>query len=222
MSVFLLAAGAITALLIALAVRRRDRLKDSHNPAIRKVVDAIAVLSVVSVLLYLGSQFYANGQAGTMRKAQLQHNVLQDLLKFQNELLLNHATLIKHSATIYNYSEYERAISPLTDAGLAIPSWETLAGEIHRSELQESKAAFDRLQKIALEVIFQTVASPNLVPLPLSDWATKTLTIKFLDLPQYTNAYRVTPEVLAYAELTGRAIGAVIGGAYVTATTLSK
>jgi hypothetical protein len=222
MSVVVLMATVIVTLLIALAVGYKEKLKDGHNTAVRKAIFAIAVLSVIGVLLHGVNQFMANRQAGHMRKAQLQHTVLQNLLGFQNELAHNYMTLIKHSATIYNYSEYERVRSSLNGAGHTIPAWETKVNETFRSELRESQAAFDRLQKISLEVLIQAAAYPTLVPLPLSQWATKTLSAKFSDLPQLINAYHETPEVLEYATLVGRAVGAVIGGAYATAETLSQ
>jgi hypothetical protein len=100
MSVVLLVAGCIVMLLTGLAIRHRDQLKDGHNAAVRKAINAIAVLCVFAVVLHLAYQFNANRQGRTIRTAQLQHTVLQNLLAFQIELMDSVWLLMKHSATI--------------------------------------------------------------------------------------------------------------------------
>ena len=134
----------------------------------------------------------------------------------------SYALLLKHAPTVYNYQAWEDVRSSENRLAHIIPPWETYASETLRLELQESKAAFDRLQKISREVLMQAAAYPALVPLPLYQWASKTLAVKFSDVPQLITPYHEKSEALEYATLLGRAVGAVIGGAHVTAETLSQ
>ena len=161
MSGVLLWVSAIAAVIGVFASWFKERLKDGHNSRVRKAILIIAAASIVVVVLAAFNQYNAKRQAVTIRQAQLQLTVLQNLSVFRIEMLDSFWVLLKYSDTVYNYLEFEGARSSLNSLGHRLPAWEASASEIDRSELQESKAAFDRLQKIAREVLIQGVNISN-------------------------------------------------------------
>jgi hypothetical protein len=167
-----------------------------------------AICSVLVVVLAGTNQYISSKQSAALRSTQLQLSVLQDLSRYRVDMADAYMWLILHSEVTYNFVSYEQTREGIA---AAIPQWETVASEPLRQELKESKSAFERLQKIAREVLKQAATYPNAVPEPLTEWATTTLSLHFNNVPQVINTYLNSAESQKYAQLIGRAIGVVTG-----------
>ena len=222
MSEALLAFSAISALSSVFAAWHRDRLKDGHNVPVLKAIRIWAGTSLMVVLLAALNQYDTHKQAAALRSAQLRLNVLQSLSSYRVEVLDNYVSLLLHSTTTKNYLAYEASRTSTSAAATIVPNWSAVASDSLRSELNESKAAFDRLQRISREVLMQATTYPTQIPEPLAQWATVTLALKFSDLPSVIDPYHEAPRSVHYAKLTGLAIGAVTGETKNAAEAIAK
>jgi hypothetical protein len=222
LSVALLVLSAISAVVAGLTSWRKDRLKDGHNPRVLTSIRISATASLLAVVLGFVNQYHARRQADELRTAQMHLSVLTSLSGYRVDMLDDYAWLLSHSATTKNYFSYEAARRSSVDAALAVPDWGARVAESDRLELSKSKSAFDHLQKIARDVLITAATYPNMVPEPLTDWATTTLAIKFSDLPQVVDAYHVTPESVRYAHLIGQAVGSITGGMTSSADVITR
>jgi hypothetical protein len=219
MSLALLIASCLAAVLVAFASWYKDRAKDGQNVKVLRASNLGVICSVLVVVLAGSNQYSSSKQSAALRSAQLQLSVLQDLSRYRVEMVDTYIWLLLHSTVIYNFVGYEQAREGIA---APIPHWETVASEPLRQELKEAKSTFERLQKIAREVLMQAATYPTAVPEPLTEWATTTLSLHFNNLPQVINGYSNTAESQKYAELIGRAVGAVTGQAAIKALQVSQ
>lgn len=222
MATTLLIASIIASLVAGFAIWRRDRIKDGHNVQVLHAIRLSAVLSLVVTVLAGANQYYSAKQAAALRTAQLRLSVLQGLSSYRIEMLDHYWALVMHSVVTSNYANLEAAKSSSPGAAAAIAGLEAGASDTWREELKDSKAAFERLQKISREVLIQSATYPGMVPDSLVKWAETTLALKFADVPKVANAYHVTPEVQQYASLLGLAVGSVTGEVAGTAEKIAQ
>ena len=219
MSLTLLIASCVAAVLVAFATWRKDYAKDGHNVKVLRASNLGAICSVLVVVLAGTNQYVSSKQRAALRSTQLQLSVLQDLSRYRVEMLDAYMFLLFHPDITYNYvnleQERERNVVPM-------PPWETLVNESDRQELKEAKSAFDRLQKIAREVLMQAATYSNAVPERLTEWATTTLSLHFNNVPQVINGDPNRAEALEYGELISRALRAVTGQTAIKAGEVSQ
>jgi hypothetical protein len=201
----------VVAVVVICAKRHIDRIKDGHNVKLRHAIDIYALFSIFAVVVALFIQYNSSKRATELRVAQTRLSVLEGLSSYHFEMLDSYFFLLLHSAVTYNFASFEAARNENAGASAASPQWESLVSESLRQELKESRAAFERLQKVSRQVLLQADIHPSIVPKPLIQWAQETLTMQFTDVARIVNLYQVTPESQTYVRLLGQAIGVVIG-----------
>lgn len=139
----------IASLAAGIATWWREQIKDGHNIKVRHAIQINATLSLIVVLLASANQYYFTKQTAALHAAQLRFSILQELSSYRIEMLDNYWALVMRSAVTGNYASLEAARNSSSGAAVVIESLEAKANESWRAELKESRAAFERLQKIS-------------------------------------------------------------------------
>jgi len=167
-----------------------------------------AALIAISVLGYI-SHLENDDKSKKLLSAQLEFDVLPKINEFRIEILDNVLIIYNASATIKNYLSFQDANDTHPELSHIYP-WEEVAADAHIKELEESKAALKRLQKIAAEITNLNASHPKRIPPDLVKWAHSTLEIRFRDIQSYVDAYNPSESVDEYLSLLGTGYGKLI------------
>lgn len=210
----------IASMVAALAAWRMDRIKDGHNPRVLSSIRMRWGASIAVVCLALTNQYFTYEQTVEQRATQFRISVLQNLANYRDDLFMSYSILLKNAEATNSFINFEGARSSSPGAALAISPWEEHVSESWRHDLSDSKAAFEKLQKIAREILFQATTYPDIVPEALVSWATETLSLQFKDVPKITND--ASPEAQQYGFRLGQGVGVITGQLRSEAMKVSK
>jgi len=219
MAEYLFIASVCALVLPVLSAWHRDRVKDGHNPRVRRAIRIWAVCSVLVIGLSGSNVYISHKQSADLRAAEQALTVIRSLSKYRIELFESYFLLWRSAATVREYAMYEAGRLSSGHPDL-LPSWESRVSSERRTELVNAKFAFERTQHIAREVLIQCATYPALVPKSLETWSNVILAAKFEQVTELIDPYHEGPRSIQYAKLFGEAIGAVTGAEMQTSAKL--
>jgi hypothetical protein len=207
---YLFFASIASLLLPLLATWHRDRVKDGHNPKVRRAIRIWAVCSILVIALSGANVYESRKQSAALRVATQELEVLRRLSQYRIEVLDSYFQLFRSAATVRNFVAYEAARNSSGHAEI-LPSWQSRVSNEQNTELAQAKSAFERTQRVGREILIQKATYPSFVPKPLYDWAAFIVEAKFEQVTELIDPYNEGPQSVRYAKLLGDAIGAVTG-----------
>lgn len=205
---YLFFASIASLLLPLLATWHRDRIKDGHNPNVRRAIRIWAACSILVIALSGANVYVSRKQATALRVATQELEVLRGLSKYRIELLDSYFQLFRSATTVRNFVMYEIARNSSGHPEI-LPNWQSHVSVDQRTELDQARSAFERTQRVGREILMQKATYPSFVPTPLYDWAAFIVEAKFEDVAELINPYHEGPRSVRYAKLLGDAIGTV-------------
>ncbi|SHE63665.1 hypothetical protein [Vibrio gazogenes] len=206
----------LLSIICVISVWHLNRVLSPDNSRAKMAVRFVGSFSIVLVLLSGINQFNSNNSAKNIRKYELDLKVGENLAERRISILDNYFKVYMRSVVVSNYSMYQAGIKNLTEDEKRTLSWDQgvlpkRERERERErELESARESFEILQRQAREILDLSIRYPHRVPKQMTEWAKKTLNIKFLDLPNYINAYSDSLTVINYAKSLGSATGEAI------------
>lgn len=186
----------------------KDRIIEKNTAKVKCALRVNYVILSVIAILAVVNQYLAGLEAKALKKAEIKLSVARNLAQMNITILDNFFNIIKNETTIKNYVSYRKGVEKLPEQFRQRFSWDHVASDKLRGELQSVNQSLDELKRVAREILNISIQFPYDVPQPLVEWAALTLKLDNIEkLSSYLTAADNANDGVRYAELLGLGLG---------------
>lgn len=190
--------------IIILAIQTwKESLPETKIVLKKRLLFASASLLVLASLLNFFDGFIKKKEDDAAKASQRIVQIYEKVDALRIDILNETFSMLPHIVVVESYANFALLDQQQNTGELFKTKWMERAKPDQKQALKEAESSLKRLQNIALQIMNLEETSPKIIPRQLVDWASTTLKINLITIPNYIDPYDRHPESSKYLNNIG-------------------